>query len=162
MDTVERSLLFESALQDYHDGLADVASRQLDQLLEDGSRHPAHLSFCGLLRAQTAGRLSEGISLCEQAVARNGRRDSVLYSNLATVLAMRGFRRRAIAVLLDGLRAHPEHPALKRQFQRLVPRAKPLMPGLGRRHPVNKYYGLARTLGWRLVASVLPRYRPNV
>jgi predicted Zn-dependent protease len=158
MDTNESEILFEQAVSDYRRGSFGTAARTLCHLVENGSRDPAHLSYCGLLLALT-GKRDRGIRLCEEAVVRNGRRASLLYRNLARALDVAGRKRDAIDALSRGLLIHPDERQLVRELQRLVPRSQPFFPRLGRRHPLNRYAGKARSLSGRMWLAVAGRGR---
>jgi len=152
MDANESEILFEQAVSDYRRGSFAAAERALCRLVDGGSRDPAHLSYCGLLLA-LAGKKERGVALCEQAAVRNGRRASLLFLNLARALDVAGRKREAIEALNRGLLLHPDERQLRRELQHLVPRAKPLFPSLGRRHLLNRYAGIARSVsGWMWVA----------
>jgi predicted Zn-dependent protease len=153
MDAIESEILFEQAVSDYRRGSFGAAERTLSRLIESGSRDPAHISYCGLLLALT-GKRDRGVALCEEAVVRNGRRASLLYRNLARALDVAGRKRDAIEALNRGLLIHPEERQLRRELQRLVPRAEPLFPSLGRRHVLNRYAGLARSVSGRMWVAV--------
>jgi predicted Zn-dependent protease len=158
MDAIESEILFEQAVSDYRRGSFGASARALAQLVENGSRDPAHLSYCGLLLALTGTR-ERGIALCEEAVIRNGRRASLLYRNLARALDVAGRKRDAIEALNRGLLIHPEERQLLRELQRLVPRSQPLFPALGRRHVLNRYAGKARSLSGRMWLALAGRGR---
>jgi predicted Zn-dependent protease len=158
MDANESEILFEQAVSDYRRGSFGTAERALSRLVENGSRDPAHLSYCGLLLALT-GKRDRGVALCEEAVVRNGRRASLLYLNLARALDVAGRKRDAIAALNRGLLIHPEERQLRRELQHLVPRSEPLFPSLGRRHLLNRYAGLARSVSGRMWVAVRGRHR---
>ena len=159
MDTERRERIFEQALRDYRDGRLAAATKSMGHLVQEGSRDPIHISYYGLLLAFTHGRNKQSISLCEEAVEKDGRRSSVLYLNLARALAAQGRRREAIATLARGAAIHQTDRRLRRELQHLVPRRKPLIPSLGRKHPVNKCYGFARTLGGRMLFALTARRR---
>lgn len=156
MDANENEILFEQAVSDYRRGSFVAAEQTLSELVEGGSRDPAHLSYCGLLLALN-GTHERGVSLCEEAVVRNGRRASVLYLNLARALDVSGRKRDAIETLKRGLLIHPEERQLRRELQHLVPRARPLFPSLGRRHALNRYAGLALSVSGRMWLKVAGR-----
>lgn len=159
MDAEQRERIFEQALQNYRAGRLAMATKSLGHLVQDGSRDPAHLSYYGLLLAFTHGRNEESISLCEEAVEKDGRRSSVLYLNLGRALAAHGRRREAIIALERGVLIHEDDRRLRRELQHLVPRRRPLIPSLGRQHPVNRCYGFARTLGGRMWLALTPTRR---
>ncbi len=159
MDAEQRERIFEQALHDYRAGRLATATKSMGHLVQEGSRDPSHISYYGLLLAFTHGRNEQSISLCEEAVEMDGRRSSVLYLNLARALAAQDRRREAIIALERGVLVHQSDRRLRRELQHLVPRRKPLIPSLGRTHPVNKCYGFARTLGGRMLLALTPRSR---
>jgi predicted Zn-dependent protease len=159
MDANDRELLFQSAMEDYRSRLFTFAASSLKKLVQDGSTDPAHLSYCGLLMALTEGRFEAAIALCRRAMEKNGRRSSDLYLNLGRVLAMSRRRGEAIVALTEGLAVHPEDRRLRSELRRLVPRSKPVFRSLPRRHPLNKYVGIVRTVGARLWVTFVPQVR---
>ncbi len=159
MDAEDRELLFQSAIEDYRARLYTFAASSLRKLVEDGSADPAHLSYCGLLMALTEGRFEEAVDLCRRAIQKDGRRASDLYLNLGRVLSMSRRRGEAIVALTEGLALHPEDRRLRSELRHLVPRAKPAFRSLPRRHPLNKYAGIVRTVGARLWVTFIPRVR---
>jgi predicted Zn-dependent protease len=159
MDARERELLFESAMEDYRARLHAFAAKTLKRLVEDGSSDPVHLSYYGLLMAMTEGRFDEAAALCRRGVQKDGRRSSDLYWNLGRVLAMGRRRGEAVVALSEGLAIHPEDRKLRSELRRLVPRAKPAFRSLPRRHPLNKYAGIARTVGALLLVTFVPQVR---
>lgn len=157
---LERALLFESAMEDYRAGLYALAARTLDQLVEDGSVEPVHLSYCGLLKARTEGGSEVSIALCRRAVAAGGGGgNGELYLNLARVLIASGRRREAVEALAEATSHHPGSARLRQELRHLVPRAKPTFRSLSRAHPLNKYLGIARTVGGRLWVTFVPRVK---
>lgn len=159
MDEKERELVFESAMEDYRAGLHGLASRTLRQLVEDGTSNPLHLSYCGLLGAMIDGDTESHLDLCERAIAIDGARSSELYLNFARVLTMSGRKREAIDCLAQGRKVHRDDARLRRELQHLVPRARPIFRRLSRDNPLNKYMGIARTVGARLWVTFVPRVR---
>lgn len=159
MEADEREQIFEQALQDYRAGRLAVATKSMGQLVQRGSRDPSHISYYGLLLAFTHGRNEQSISLCEEAVEKDGRRSSVLYLNLARALAAQGRRREAILALERGVLIHENDRRLRRELQHLIPRRKPWIARLGRQHPLNRCYGYARSLGGRMWLALTPRRR---
>jgi tetratricopeptide (TPR) repeat protein len=129
----------------------------LRKLVEDGSADPPTF-LCGFT-ALTEGRFEEAVNLCHRAILRDGRRVSDLYLNLGRVLSMSRRRGEAIVALTEGLALHPEDRRLRSELRHLVPRAKPAFPSLPRRHPLNKYAGIVRTVGARLWVTFIPQVR---
>ena len=142
MNFDEREEVFRRALKMYRLGLLRDAAKAFSLLIEDGSRDPRHISYCGLLIATGEGRVREGLRLCEQAIDDSSY-DTEMYLNLAKLHIRTGRRTQATRVLLQGLQIDPRDPALIRQIARINPRATPMLPFLNRRHPLNKYLGLA-------------------
>lgn len=159
MNVEERKLVFESAMEDLAAGLDRIAARTLRQLVEDGSEDPQHLSHAGLLAATAEGDFERGAAWCRRAVESDRDPAAELYSNLARVLLLAGQRREAVEALSRGRARHPHDPLLRRELQHLVPRARPVFRALPRRHPLNKYAGLARSFGRRLWVTFVPRVR---
>ena len=117
------------------------------------------MSYCGLLGAMTERTYDEGVALCRSAVERDGRRTAELYVNLARVLTLSGRRREAVEVLSEGASIHPHHRRLRRELQHVLPRAKPFFRALPRKHLLNKYAGIARTVGDHFWVAFAPRVR---
>jgi predicted Zn-dependent protease len=159
MDAQERKLVFASAMEDHAAGLDGIAARTLRQIVEDGSDEPAHLSYAGLLVATAEGDIEHGIDWCRRALELAPAPTAELHLNLAHVLMLAGRRREAIQALSRGSSAHPQDPSLREALQHLVPRAKPTFRALPRRHPLNKYTGIVRTVGRRLWVTFVPRVR---
>ncbi len=151
MNYAQRDLVFKRAIASYHQGHPHRAARELRLLIEDGSADPRHLSYYGLLIAITEKKVREGSILCMQAV-EEAFYDSAMYLNLATLYSRSGKRNQAKAVLLKGLHMDPEDPALLREISRVNPRSIPPLRFLSRKHPLNKYLGLARTRLFRTAA----------
>ena len=105
------------------------------------------------------GRFERAISLCRRAIDKDGRRQSDLYLNLGKVLAMSRRRGEAIEALTEGLAVHPRDQRLRSELRHLVPRARPIFRSLPRRHPLNKYIGIARTVSARLWVTFIPQVR---
>jgi len=159
MHANDRELLFQSAMEDYRSRLFTFAASSLKNLVQDGSSDPAHLSYCGLLMAMTEGRFDAAIALCRRAIEKDGRWSSDLYLNLGRVLAMSRRRGEAVVALTQGLALHPDDRRLRNELRHLVPRSKPVFRSLSRRHPLNKYVGIVRTVGARLWVTFIPQVR---
>jgi tetratricopeptide (TPR) repeat protein len=151
MDFAQRDSIFKRALKMYHLGLLQDAAKEFRRLIDDGSTDPRHLSYCGLLMAIAERKVQKGLKLCEQAV-EEAFYDTEMHLNLAKLHFRTGRRRQATEVLLRGLRVNPKDPALLRQIARINPRSTPPLPFLSRKHPLNKYLGLARSRLFRLTA----------
>ena len=119
MDAEQRERIFEQALHDYRAGRLAAATKSMGHLVQEGSRDPSHISYYGLLLAFTHGRNEQSISLCEEAVEKDGRRSSVLHLNLARALAAQGRRREAIVALERGVLVHQSDRRLRRELQQV-------------------------------------------
>lgn len=159
MDGNEKERIFAQAMEDFRAGRLRLARHGLRQLVDDGSRDPCHLSYCGLLSAMTDKDDEGSIALCERAVEQDGRRQSELYLNLARALVAKGRRREAITALERGVVIHEDDKRLREELRHLVPRAKPRFPSLGRQHPLNKCYGVLRTLSGKFWSTLTLRRR---
>jgi predicted Zn-dependent protease len=151
MNYAQRDFIFKRAVGNYRRGQPHRAARELRLLIEDGSTDPRHLSYYGLLIAITEKKVREGSILCQQAV-EEAFYDGAMYLNLATLYLRYGKREQAKTVLLKGLRMDPEDPALLREISRVNPRSTPPIRFLSRKHPLNKYLGLARSRLFRIAA----------
>jgi len=150
MNINERNTLFRKALATYRRGGALAAARDFRRLVEDGSGEPQHLSYHGLLVALTEGKLEEGRRLCERALGAAAY-DPEMYLNLARVHFRAGQKTNAVEVLRKGLRVDADDPTLRRELQKVNPRAAPTFDFLTRDHPVNRYLGLTRARLTRLL-----------
>jgi Tetratricopeptide repeat len=75
-----------------------------------------------------------------------------MYINLARVHFGAGQRKAAVDVLRKGLRVDPDDRTLRRELQRMNPRATPTFDFLARSHPLNRYVGLTRARLTRFLA----------
>ena len=153
MDRQEHNQIFQRALKAYHEGELQASAEELRRLLQTGSREPRHISYCGLLVATAEGKVLDGRVLCELAL-KEASTDPEMYINLAKVYFWNGQPHRAVEVLRKGLRFAPRDPALRREIQRVSPRARPPVFFLHRDHPLNKYLGRTRA---RLTRRLLRR-----
>lgn len=98
-------------------------------------------SWLGVLLAQERGQTKRGIDLCERALANDTSCPSHYY-HLAKVHLRAGDKAKAIDVLRDGMREHPDDEQLRGALVSLGIRKPPPFKGLARSHPLNKYTGL--------------------
>lgn len=104
-------------------------------------------SYYWLCHSLVHGASHQAIRGCEGAVSRDSFEPDLRW-NLARVYALAGKRTRALATLEQGLRLDPTHRRMKVFLRKLDRRARPLLPRLGRDHPLNRSYGRWRaTLG---------------
>lgn len=106
-------------------------------------------SWLGVMLVQERGQLKRGLELCVAAVERDASCPTHFY-HLAKVYLRTGEKERAIDVLRDGMRAHPDDEQLSGALVSLGIRKPPPFKGLDRAHPLNKYTGIMLTrLGLR-------------
>jgi predicted Zn-dependent protease len=148
MNVRERKQVFRRALKSFHQGEYQASANDFRLLLQEGSRDPRHISYCGLLVATAEGKVKDGRVLCELAI-REAATDPEMYINLARVYAWNGQPVRAADVLRKGLKIAPQDPGLLREIQRVSPRSQPPVFFLERGNPVNKYLGESKSRFWR-------------
>ncbi|HXV77297.1 MAG TPA: hypothetical protein VD788_13345 [Candidatus Polarisedimenticolaceae bacterium] len=109
-------------------------------------------SFLGLSRTLAGRAKVEDVRLCEQA-AKLDHFDPVLQLNLGKVYLRTGKRTRAITSFRLGLEMDPGNRELQQLFRRTDRRAAPVLPMLGRNHPVNVSLGRLRAKWTRRKAA---------
>jgi tetratricopeptide (TPR) repeat protein len=101
------------------------------------------LSYFGLCLALVQKNYKTAIDLCRRAV------DLEFYNpdhfaNLSRVYLASGNRKKALETAEAGLKDHPDHEPLLAARRAIGVRAKPPVPFLDRKHPVNVSLGQAR------------------
>lgn len=124
---------------------ANQFRRALELDRERSRRTPEmrYLSYYGfsLAKAGLSGRIA--LEACQTAVSRQ-KRDPILYLNLGRVYALTGKTAQALRAFELGLHIAPDHPVLRREMGTLDRRCKPMIPFLGRAHPLNRKLGQLR------------------
>lgn len=103
------------------------------------------LSYYGLSMAAGFKPTRDAIACCEQAASQDDH-DVELMLNLARAYWLAGLPTRALAAAARGLRHDPDHAGLTNLLHKIDRRAPPLVPGLGRDHPLNRSLGRLRAL----------------
>lgn len=101
------------------------------------------LSYFGLCLALVQKQYRSAIDLCKRALDLefyNGDH----YANLSRVYLAQGNRKKAVEIADQGLKLVPEHDALLEVRKELGVRARPAVPFLDRKNPVNVSIGQAR------------------
>ena len=101
------------------------------------------LSFFGLCLALVQKKYKTGMELCKRAIDLefyNGDH----HANLARVYIARGDRKKAVEIAEAGLKVVPDHEDLLEVRKQLGVRARPAVPFLDRKNPVNVSLGQAR------------------
>ena len=110
-----------------------------------------YLSYYGLSQAMAKGGrpTRESVQSCEAAAAQDPH-DPDLLLNLARVYLLATKKTRGLAMCEKGLRFFPDHRGFRSLLDEVDRRASPVVPLLGRDHPLN------RSLG-RLRATLFPK-----
>jgi tetratricopeptide (TPR) repeat protein len=101
------------------------------------------LSYFALCLALVQKKYRAASDLCKRAIDLefyNGDH----YANYARVYLLVGNRKKALETVESGLKISPENDALKKVRQELGVRARPAVPFLDRRHPINVSIGQVR------------------
>jgi tetratricopeptide (TPR) repeat protein len=101
------------------------------------------LSYFGLCLALVQKKFKPAIDLCKRAIELQFYNVDH-YANLARVYTAAGHRKKAIEIVEQGLKPHPEDEVLLEVRRQLGVRAKPPVPFLDRAHPINVTLGQAR------------------
>jgi tetratricopeptide (TPR) repeat protein len=101
------------------------------------------LSYFGLCLALVQRKFKPAIDLCKRAIELQFYNVDH-YANLARVYTAAGHRKKAIEIVEQGLKPHPEDEVLLEVRRQLGVRAKPPVPFLDRAHPINVTLGQAR------------------
>ena len=107
------------------------------------AKDAAGLSYFGLCLALVQKKYKTAMELCKRAI------DLEFYNgdhheNLVRVYLARGDRKKAVETADAGLRMLPEHEGLIEVRKELGVRARPAVPFLDRKNPVNVSLGQAR------------------
>lgn len=120
------------------------ALRLLDQALKISPEHPVYLSTMGLCESMM-GDPVKGEKMCRMALQLSGReRDPMLYVNLGRVMLERGDRMGARENYMKAYRKDNTNAPAALELSRMGVRKKPVIPFLGRNHPLNKSLGKLR------------------
>lgn len=124
------------ALQNDHIYLALSCFEQAAYL----DKTPLCCSYLAYCLAKVRGQYPEAVSLCQDAVKAEPA-NPLHYLHLGRIYEMAGQRRKALAILRQGLRCE-DTSAVLRELTLLGERKPPLFRGLSRSHPLNKYLGI--------------------
>jgi len=103
----------------------------------------AGLSYFGVCLAMVQKKIKPSIDLCKRAIELQFYNVDH-YANLARVYAVAGHRKKAIDVVEQGLKTHPDDESLKAVHRELGVRSRPPVPFLERSNPINVSLGQAR------------------
>jgi len=120
------------------------ALRLLEQAIKISPEHPVYLSTMGLCESMM-GDPGKGEKMCRMALQLAGReRDPMLYVNLGRVLLDGGDRMGARDNFMKAYRKDNTNAPAALELSRMGVRKKPVLPFLGRNHPLNKHLGKLR------------------
>lgn len=115
----------------------------LRELGEEFQTDPLVAAFTGASRALALGEVRNGLNACVTAVRRGFFLPDV-YCALGVVLLRTGDRAKAFAAFKRGLAVDPAHAELRARTRAMGLRRPPVIPLLGRRHPLNRVLGRIR------------------
>jgi tetratricopeptide (TPR) repeat protein len=101
------------------------------------------LSYFGLCLALVSRKYKVAIELCKRAIDLEFYHGEH-YANLARVYVAAGNRKKALETAEAGMKVAPEDDELRRARSQLGIRARPAVPFLDRRNPINVSLGQAR------------------
>ena len=131
-------------------GQLDEASKLFEGYLELNPDSAMALSFVGMLRAVHGGQVTQGTSLCQQALKRDSR-EVLCYLNLSKAYLASGDRYLCVRTLHKGLKIRSPHRELLLNFHKSIGvRRSPAIPFLSRNNPINNLLG---RLTWSLKAG---------
>ncbi|HEY6873128.1 MAG TPA: tetratricopeptide repeat protein [Geobacteraceae bacterium] len=101
---------------------------------------PSYFSCLGFCIAKERGQVRKGLHLCREALEQEPD-NTVHYLNLGRIHLVAGNKQEAIRVFREGL-AHGANQEIADLLNEIGTRKQPVIPSLGRNHPVNKYLGI--------------------
>ncbi len=119
----------------------DKALKSFEKAYNEDKENPDYMSYFGMCRALKAGEIGFGLELCTRAIKKEFFK-AEHYLNLGSVYLAAGNKKGAIKIFLKGLKFDPKSEELNNRLVELGFRNKPVIPGLERANPVNKYLGI--------------------
>ncbi len=119
----------------------DRALRAFEKAYKEDREDPEYLSYYGLCKALRAGEIGLGLELCTKAIKKEFFK-AEYYTNLGKVYLAAGNKKSAIKVFLKGLKFEPNNEEMHKYLVDLGFRKNPIIRGLGRANPVNKFLGI--------------------
>ncbi len=139
MSTEEFRHLLSRGIAAAEGGNTLVALIHLEEALRSG-QNPLIGSYLGYCLARERNQLKRGLALCQQALQADPA-NSVHYLNLGRVYLLAGQKNQAVITFRRALKLG-RHPAILNELKRLGLRKEPVLAGLNRAHPINKYLGM--------------------
>ncbi len=119
----------------------DKALRAFEKAYKEDKDNADYMSYFGMCKAVRGGEIGLGLELCTRAIKKEFFK-AEFYMNLGKVYLAAGNKKGAIKVLLKGLKFDPQHEEMNRLLIELGFRNKPVIQGLDRANPVNKFLGI--------------------
>ena len=107
------------------------------------SKTASGLSYFGLCLALVEKKIKPSIDLCKRAIELQFYNVDH-YANLARVYTAAGNRKKALEILDQGAKSHPDDESLLAVWRELGIRSRPPVPFLERSNPINISLGQAR------------------
>jgi len=141
--TVDPLAALEEGIRRFDAGDAAGAHAQLSAAYRRAAREPRVLSWYGLTLVLVERNSNLGVALCDQALRLSGP-EPELVLNLARAHLALHQGDRVMRVLLRGVEANPDHPALAAALEAMGRRRRPILGALARSHPLNRALGKLR------------------
>ncbi|MBI5641932.1 MAG: tetratricopeptide repeat protein [Deltaproteobacteria bacterium] len=119
----------------------DKALRAFEKAYKEDRENPDFMSYYGMCKALRGGEIGLGLELCTRAIKKEFFK-AEFYRNLGKVYMAAGNKKGAIKVFLKGLKFDPQNEELNKLLIDLGFRNKPVIQGLDRGNPVNKFLGI--------------------
>lgn len=119
----------------------DKALRAFEKAYKEDKENADYMSYFGMCKAVRGGEIGLGLELCTRAIKKEFFK-AEFYMNLGKVYLAAGNKKGAIKVFLKGLKFDPQHEDMNRLLIELGFRNKPIIQGLDRANPVNKFLGI--------------------
>ena len=139
--------LFKKGVEELANGKMIPALGNFEKALELED-NPAFYSYFALCIAKERGQVKRAISLCEEALQKDGE-NSAHYLNLGKILLHAGNQDDAVMVFRGGLK-YWNNLQIIDELNKLATRKPPVISFLSRNNPINKFLGIIFTkLGLR-------------
>jgi Flp pilus assembly protein TadD len=143
MTDTEAFEAFKAGLTLLRDNYPQQALPHMRRAVDLEKTNPYYMSYLGVVLARSERKWAEAEQLCDAAL-RMKRNQAQLYLNLAEVYVAADRKDEAMEVLRKGLRLARRDIRLNIAINRLTQRRRPVLPFLGRKHPLNRHLGMLR------------------
>jgi Flp pilus assembly protein TadD len=141
-ETFESRDLYAAAEASIKRGNYRRAAALLNDALKISPENPIYLSMLGFC-VGTQGNLDAAESICRKAVKR-APQEPIVYVNLGRVLFEQGRRKEAREALMRAYKLDNTSAPAALELSRMGVRRKPMIPLIGRNHPLNVQLGKLR------------------